>query len=668
MQTDSTAIKAGSTAPGASDVRQAVARGIDYLESIQREKGCIVGEVVWCPMLTAQYVMTAYMTGRKIPEERKARFLKYFEVWQTHDGGWGMHAESPAYVFVTTLSFVAVRMLGLPAGHRICARARVWLHRNGGVMHIPSWGKMWLSMVRLYDWDAVPAILPELWLLPEWMPVHPGRMYCHTRLIYLGIGYLYGVKFRTPETELIRELREELFDEPFESIDFAAHRFELAPTDTFDPPHPVLKGVYRLCAAYDRLNIMALRKRALDFALDQIVSHQRESRYAAISPVNGLLNTLALYHAGHPEFEPSFEGVDYWAWSDEEEGERFNGAHSHTWDTAFAVQAVCEGPEKEKGRRFLENAGRYLRNAQMADEMESRQRYFRDRRYGGFCFSDEHHRWPVSDCTAEALSALSYLADILPSDRLPKPEMIAEAARFILTRQNKDGGFGSYERQRGGLFLELFNPSEMFGNCMVEHSYVECTAACMHALNRALKRFSFLFTDRDKKNIRKAIVAAEKLLRRSQQPDGSWLGFWGVNCTYGTLFGVTGLLAAGASRTDPAILAACRWLVSARLPDGGWGESYRGCVVERYIPHKESQVIMTSWALMTLLRADYRGPGADEAVEEGIGLLSQRQFENGDWPKEGVGGVFFNTAMHHYCLYKNYFPIWALGLYVQRRA
>ena len=32
-------------------------------------------------------------------------------------------------------------------------------------------------------------------------------------------------------------------------------------------------------------------------------------------------------------------------------------------------------------------------------------------------------------------------------------------------------------------------------------------------------------------------------------------------------------------------------------------------------------------------------------------------------PEEGVAGVFFNTAMLHYRLYKNYFPIWALGLY-----
>ena len=50
----------------------------------------------------------------------------------------------------------------------------------------------------------------------------------------------------------------------------------------------------------------------------------------------------------------------------------------------------------------------------------------------------------------------------------------------------------------------------------------------------------------------------------------------------------------------------------------------------------------------------------------GVRLLLDRQLPDGDWPKEGVGGVFFNTAMHHYCLYKNYFSVWALGLYETR--
>ena len=295
-----------------------------------------------------------------------------------------------------------------------------------------------------------------------------------------------------------------------------------------------------------------------------------------------------------------------------------------------------------------------------------RRRHHRDTRVGGWCFSDEHHRWPVSDCTAEALSALRYLADELPAAQLPSPERIVQAAMFLLTRQNPDGGWGSYERNRGGDILKKLNPSEMFGNCMVEYSYVECTASCMQALRHALDRFGDLFSQPEGRRIERSITRGEALLRRSQEAEGGWQGFWGVNYTYGTLFGISGLLAAGNPPTDPAIQRACVWLVDHQHPKGGWGESWRGCHEERYVPHAEPQVIMTAWALMSLLRAGYDGPGARHAIDSGVRLLVSRQLEDGDWPKEGVGGVFFNTAYHHYMLYKNYFPLWALGLYLQQ--
>jgi lanosterol synthase len=205
----------------------------------------------------------------------------------------------------------------------------------------------------------------------------------------------------------------------------------------------------------------------------------------------------------------------------------------------------------------------------------------------------------------------------------------------------------------------------MFGNCMVEYSYVECTASCMQAIRHLLSTHAALFSERERAALQGALGRGAALLRRTQEPEGGWPGFWGVNYTYGTLFGISGLLAAGVPSTDPDVQRAAAWLVAHQLPRGGWGESWRGCHEERYVPHAEPQVIMTAWAVMALLRADYRVPGAGEAVRRGVRLLLERQLPNGDWPKEGSGGVFFNTAFHHYMLYKSYFPLWALGLYAR---
>jgi hypothetical protein len=52
-------------------------------------------------------------------------------------------------------------------------------------------------------------------------------------------------------------------------------------------------------------------------------------------------------------------------------------------------------------------------------------------------------------------------------------------------------------------------------------------------------------------------------------------GSWGVCFTYGTWFGVTGLVCAGRTfENSTAIRKACEFLLSKELPSGGWGESW----------------------------------------------------------------------------------------------
>ncbi len=635
-------------------------RALDHLARIQWERGCWAGEVVWCTMLLSQYILVSHLTGQPIDPLKREKYLKYFRAWQTEDGGFGMHRESPAYVFMTTLGYVALRILGLSPEDEMVRRAGEWLRAHGGVKHIPSWGKFWLAMLNLYGWEGVNPIQPELWLLPDWSPVHPRRMYNHTRLIYLGIGYLYGRRFTAPVSPLIRDLRRELYPEPYESIDFAAYRHVLAPTDVYVPPSPILRKGYDALYAYEKHHSQWLRHKAIDRCFERILFELRSTRYACVSPVNGLLNILAVWDRDphHPDFLPAYRGVDYWIWEDDEEGIRYNGAHSHTWDTAFTVQAILDGPDAtiERMAEPLQRAYAFLRDTQMKEEIPDRARWYRDRRLGGWCFSDQHHQWPVSDCTAESLSSVIRLEERIPIAERISDAWLGEAASFILSRQNDDGGWGSYERNRGTLALEKINPSEMFGNCMVELSYVECTASCIGALARFRTRFPSVH----RKEVDRAIARGIAFIRRAQLADGSWEGFWGVNFTYAIMYCVEGLLAAGVDRHDPAILRACQWLLAKQKADGGWGEHYTSCEKRHYVEHPESQVIMTAWAVMALTAADYP---AKEAIDRGVALLKSRQLSDGDFPKEGVGGVFFNTAMHHYCLYKNHFTVWALSRY-----
>src|SRR5262249_34155787 len=147
----------------------------------------------------------------------------------------------------------------------------------------------------------------------------------------------------------------------------------------------------------------ALRRRALDHCLDRIVYEQRTSRYQGLSPVNGLLNCLALFcrDSKHPDLGSRLEGLESWKWEDEPEGRRYAGARSQTGDTAIAVQAILAAPSAmvARFREPLRGAYCFLREAQLAQDIPDFRRQRRDRALGGWCFSDGRHRWPVSDCT-----------------------------------------------------------------------------------------------------------------------------------------------------------------------------------------------------------------------------------------------------------------------------
>ena len=68
-------------------------------------------------MILAQYVILRSFLRRPIPEPERAGMVRHFAHTRQPDGGWGLHAEAPSYVFVTTLAYVALRLLGLPADH-----------------------------------------------------------------------------------------------------------------------------------------------------------------------------------------------------------------------------------------------------------------------------------------------------------------------------------------------------------------------------------------------------------------------------------------------------------------------------------------------------------------------------------------------------------------------
>ena len=163
------------------------------------------------------------------------------------------------------------------------------------MLAIPTWGKFWLAMIGLYDYAAINPFPPELFLLPRQLPVHPDRLYCHTRNIYQAIAYLYGRRFsrRSGPADRVAGRRALRRPGPARQVQGPPQRHlghRSAP-----PPVPQLRIGYRLLLGYERIHPRRLRERALDRCLTRIRDEQRATAAQGLSPVNAVLDCLALF-------------------------------------------------------------------------------------------------------------------------------------------------------------------------------------------------------------------------------------------------------------------------------------------------------------------------------------------------------------------------------------
>lgn len=654
---------------------EALDRSVARLVNLQGSNGSWEGEVVWCPMLAAQYVIACQILGRPIDPERRRRLLLQFERTRLADGTWGLHEFlSEPYLFVTSLVYVAARLLGVAADDPLVARALAFIRAQGGVVAVPSWGKFWLAMLGVYSWDGVSPTLPEIYSLPRWMPVHPSRLYCHTRLIYLAMATIYAERVTAPRSPVVDALRDELYPQGFDRVDFARARFTLRREELIAPPGPAFRAIQRLLVWVDRVTLPSHRRSSVRQLREHIRFELRATSFTSISPVSGLLNVVAL-HAADPEdgdAARAYAALDAWVWEDDVRGMRVAGARSATWDSGLAAQALAAAEPHVAIDGSLARADAYLAAQQIRTSWPEAQQFDRTDPRGGYCFSEASHGWPVSDCTAEAV--LGRLAS--PHGR-PSEDDLASALAFILRCRNRDGGFSAYEPRRQRISLEWMNPAEMFADSMTEFSFVECTASCIAAIAAAIEAAPALRARPELRTLDRAVAGGIRFLRDTQHRDGSWPGAWGVRLLYGTLFGIRGLVAAGVPPTDPAIRKACAWLKSAQRPDGSWSERHMpagdpGAAEAQvaagdprvYVPGDEGQVTQTAWALAGLLL----GGDADwESIDRAARFLSATQLPDGGWPQENPSGIFFRTALLDYALYKSYFPVWALALYETRR-
>lgn len=649
-----------------TSVIKSTLNGLNYYLSLQVEDGHWPGDYGGPMFLLPGAIITSYITKFNFTSEQKNEMIKYLFNHQLPDGGWGTHIENKSTMFGTVLNYISLRLLGIPFNHERIQNAYNLIQLEGGAMYAPSWAKFWLCVLGLMPWEGVNSLFPELWLLPEWLPFHPSRYWCHCRMVYLPMSYIYSEKIVGEITPLIKELRNEIYVDKYENISFKNHRNSISLLDLYTPQTNLLKFINYFLNTYELVYNKQLRSKANKFLLDYIQAEDEHTNYINIGPVNKFLNMLSIWYAKgrhSQEFQYHFNRVNDYLWLSED-GMKIQGYNgSQLWDTTFSIQAILETGLQHLYINNLKLAYNFLEISQVLEDVRDYKKFYRHISKGGWPFSTRDHGWPITDCTAEGIKSTlllheqdqlfrNFSSEKITSDRLEY------AIDFLLSIQNKDGGWATYELQRSDFWIEWLNPAEVFQGIMIDYSYTECTSACIQALYKF-----YLKSNYRKNEINLSIQRGIKFIKNQQRSDGSWYGSWAICFTYGTWFAIEALTTVGETNKSKTISKAIEFLLSKQNSDGGWGESYLSCVYKSYVPHQYSQVINTSWAVLSLMAAK-----ADRtAIRKGIQFIINKQLTNGDWNQQGISGVFNGNCMISYTNYRNIFPIWALGRYLKQQ-
>jgi squalene-hopene/tetraprenyl-beta-curcumene cyclase len=629
------------------DIASRVAAAVDgarrFLFSTQEPEGYWCGELEADTTLESDYILLHTLLGTR-DEERLQKVAREILRHQNEDGGWPIYHGGPSNVSATVKAYFGLKLTGYKANDPILERARQCIENLGGVTAVNTFTKIYLCFLGQYDYDAVPAIPPEIVLFPKWFWFNIYEISSWSRAILVPLSICYAKK---PFKKLPDEMGvEELFVGGRDKSRMHLHwAKKLISWRNF------FLVLDRVTHWAERVHIRPLRSIALKKAEKWMLERfEMSDGLGAIFP--SIMNSvIALRCLGYSIDDPQvIRAMDEFEKLGIEEGETFRmqPCVSPVWDTAYALFALAEAGVPSTDPRLIKCADWILqKQVRTVGDWKVKNPQGQP---GGWYFEFNNEFYPDVDDTAQVCLALSRAEH--PNGRYQR-ESVQRAIDWVLSMQCRNGGWASFDKDNDRMVFQYVPFADH--NAMLDPATVDITG-------RMLEMLASYGYDQSHKAVKKAI----DFIRKQQEPDGSWFGRWGVNYIYGTTLVLRGLEAIGVDHHEPYVQQAAEWLRMVQNPDGGWGEMCESYDDPNRKGLGESTASQTAWAVLGLMAAnDLRS----DSVARGIAYLLRTQQKDGSWEENYYTGTGFPRVFYlKYHMYRQYFPLLALTTYAKMMA
>ena len=615
-----------------------ISKAQDYLISLLKPEGYWVFDLEADVTIPSEYLLLQRFLNRDISPHLSGKIARYIRNRQLEDGGWPLFEGGKSDISATVKAYFALKIVGDTPEAAHMVRARELILSMGGAVNVNVFTRITLALFGQIPWITTPAMPIEIMLLPDWFFFHLHRVSYWSRTVIVPLLILYAKQpvFALNPGEGVREL----FIDPPEELTHLDHfSFGHFSNNLFILLDRVLKRIDGWIP--QRTKESALRH-AEQWILDRM---QGEGGIGAIFPAmaNAVMALKSLgYPDDHADYQRGLQALDDLIVYKGDEV-LCQPCLSPIWDTCLSTSALLESGIPS-GHSAIQDAIKWLFSKQIfvpgdwcyhAPDLES----------AGWAFEFENDYYPDLDDTPMVVMAI-LRGNAMASSHYK--ERIAKAINWVLGMQGSDGGWGAFDIDNNGLYLNRI-PFADHG-ALLDPSTSDLTARCIELLSMLGYETSY-----------SPIERGLRFLRSEQEESGAWFGRWGVNYIYGTWAVLSCLRQVGEDMSQPYIRKAVAWLKSCQNEDGGWGEtcySYNNAIL---MGKGKSTASQTAWSLLGLLAA---GETDSESVRNGIDYLCRNQNSDGGWDEAQYTGTGFPRVFFlRYHGYSQYFPLWALGVY-----